>query len=84
MTAAGRPALARAERGADKRMMAIVPGGFDEDAAQMGVAGFGDAALGAFRAARVLGGHEADEGHGAAGPWRSDGDRRARRRWSGR
>ena len=42
MTSAGAPALAAAKRRADKRMVAIVPGGFDEHAPQMRVAGFGD------------------------------------------
>ena len=61
------PALAYAERRADEGMMAIVPGRFDEHAAEMSVAGLGNTALGARRAAGVLGRHEADERHGA---WR--------------
>src|SRR6476646_4690875 len=48
-------------------MMPIVPRGFDEDAPQMAVARFRDAALRAPGATRVLGGHEADKGHGAGG-----------------
>jgi hypothetical protein len=63
----GGAALARPQRGADERMMAIVPGRFDEHAAQVGVAGFRDAPLRAFRTARVLGGHQAGERHGARG-----------------
>src|SRR5205807_2515206 len=66
----GRSALARAQRGTDERMMTIVPGRFDEDATQMAVTGFGDAALGAFGAARMLGGYEPDERHRA---WDRDG-----------
>src|SRR5437763_3396748 len=53
--------------------MPVVPRGFDEDAPQMAVARFRDAALRTFGATRVLGGHEADKRHGAGGgrkaPW---------------
>src|SRR6187549_1076993 len=44
--------------------MPVVPGGFDEDSSQMRIAGFGDGTVGAFRAARMLRGDEAHEGHG--------------------
>jgi hypothetical protein len=42
-----------------------MPGGFDEDPTQMGVAGFGDRAPDPIRAAGVFGGHEAHERHRA-------------------
>src|SRR5256885_7484828 len=45
--------------------MPVVPGRFEEHAPQMAVARFGDAALHAPGATRVLGGDEADTGHGA-------------------
>ena len=61
----GGAALAGPERGADEWVMPIVPGGFDEDSAQVSVAGLGDAALGAFRATRMFGRNEADKRHGA-------------------
>src|SRR4029078_5637886 len=61
----GRAALTRAESGADEGMMAIVPGRLDEHAAQMGIPGFGDPTLRAFRAARMFGRDQADKGHGA-------------------
>ena len=57
--------VTRAERGADKRVMSIVPGGFDEHAAQMAVAGLGDRSLRAFGAAGVLRGDKADKSHDA-------------------
>ena len=46
--------------------MSIVPGGLDQDAAQMGVAGCGDGAPRLFGAARVFGRHEAGKRHD---PW---------------
>src|SRR4029434_6575820 len=55
--------LTEPERAAQKRVMPVVPGGFDEDAPEMGVAGFGDRAARLFRAARVFGGDEAGKGH---------------------
>ena len=55
------------ERVAEKRMMPIVPGGFDEDAAQMGIAGFGDRAAHLPGAAGVFGRHQPDEAHHARG-----------------
>ena len=65
MTSPWRAALARAEGGADERMMAIVPRGFDEHAPQMGVAGFGDPACGRLRPAGMLRRDQADERHRA-------------------
>src|SRR5688572_31024200 len=44
-------------------MVAIVPGGFDQDAAEMRIASFGDAALPPRGAARMLRRDEADVGH---------------------
>ena len=83
MTVAGAPRWRAPQRGADERMVPIVPGGFDEHAPEMGVAGFGDRALRALGAAGVFGRDEADEGHGtrrsgkAAGvaELRGDGER---------
>ena len=49
------PALALPQGITEKGMMPIVPGGFDEDASQMRVAGLGDVAAGLFRPAGVLG-----------------------------
>jgi hypothetical protein len=60
-----RTVLALAQRLADKGVVPIVPGGFDEHAADVGVAGFGDGALRAFGPARVLGRDQADKGHRA-------------------
>ncbi len=40
--------LAKAERAADERMVAIVPRGFDEHASEMGIAGLRNAAARAF------------------------------------
>ena len=71
--------LTRPEGGADEWMMAIVPGRFDQHAAQMGIARFGDAALRALRPARVLGRDETDEGHGAWGGGEASGIAELRR-----
>src|SRR5436309_2892650 len=79
----GRATLAMAYGRTDKRVVSVVPGGFDEDATQMAVARFRDAALRAFGATRVLGGHEADKRHGArsgrkaarVAEFRGDGER---------
>ena len=60
-----RPALSVPQRIPEKWVMPIVPGGFDEDAAQMRIAGFGDRAADLLGAAGVLGRNEAHEGHGA-------------------
>ena len=46
-------------------MMPIVPGRFDEDAAEIGIAGFGDGAADPFRAAGVSDGTSPNEGHHA-------------------
>ena len=59
----GRAALPLAQGRAEKGMMAVVPGGFDQHAPQMGIAGFGDRAARLFGAARMLRRHEADKGH---------------------
>ena len=48
---------------ADEGMMAVMPRGFDEDAPQVRIAGFGDGAAGLLGATRMLRGDEADEGH---------------------
>jgi len=45
----GRAPLAMPERVADEGVMAIVPGGFDQDPTEMRVAGFGDRAMHLFR-----------------------------------
>jgi hypothetical protein len=58
-----RPFLAPPQGVADEGVMAIMPGRFHEDAAEMGVAGFGDAAAGLLRPAGMLRGDQADEGH---------------------
>ena len=58
-----RAALPVAERVPEKGMMPIVPGRFDEDPAQVGIAGFGDVATRPGGATRVLGRDEAGEGH---------------------
>jgi hypothetical protein len=47
--------------------MPVLPRRFDQDAAEMRVAGFGDRPPRLFGAARVFGGHEAGKGHD---PWR--------------
>jgi hypothetical protein len=52
---ARRAALSFRQRWAEKRMMAILPGGFDEPATQMRVAGFGDRAAGLFGTAGMFG-----------------------------
>ena len=49
----------------EEGVMAVVPGGFDEHATQMGVAGFGDVSAGACDAAGVFRGDEAGKGHEA-------------------
>jgi hypothetical protein len=66
-----------------ERMATIMPGGFDQDAPQVGIAGFGNAAAGLSGPTGVFGRHEADKRHGARGgrkaPWiaefGSDGER---------
>ena len=50
-----RAALALLERGPEKRVVTILPGGFDEDATEMRVAGFRDRAARLFGAAGMLG-----------------------------
>ena len=66
-------ALTLPEGIADEGMVAVMPGGFDEHAPQVGVAGFGDGAASLFVAAGMLRGDEPDEGHRAWGrgeaPW---------------
>src|SRR5688572_27762119 len=65
---AGRgPALPVAKHVAHEGVMSIVPRRFDEDPADMGIARFRDRPAGAFRATRILGGHEADESHHTPG-----------------
>ena len=51
----GCAALSLGQRGTEKRMVAILPGGFDEHAAQMRIAGFGDGAAGLLGAAGMFG-----------------------------
>ena len=46
MTAGGAPRWRCRRASPEKRVMPVVPGGFDEHAAQMGIAGFGDARRG--------------------------------------
>jgi hypothetical protein len=65
--------LATSKHGADKWVVAIVPGRLDHDTPQMRVAGFRDAALCAFRAARVLGRDEANAGRRARGSGKATG-----------
>lgn len=48
---------------ADAGSMSIVPGGFDEEPADMAVAGFGDGSALLPAARGVLAGHQAQEGH---------------------
>jgi hypothetical protein len=54
-----RTALPMTQGVAEKRVVPIVPGGFDEHAAQMRIAGFGDRTADRSRAAGVLGRNEA-------------------------
>src|SRR5712692_10504057 len=56
-------ALAAGELVADRRAAARVPGGLDQQAADVAVADLGDRALSAVRAGGVLRRHQADEGH---------------------
>jgi hypothetical protein len=49
-----RAALAQPQRASEKRMMAVLPGGFDENAAEGRVARFGDRPARLFSAAGVL------------------------------
>ena len=58
-------ALPPLQRGPQKRMMAILPGGFDEHTSEMRVASFGDRAARPFGAAGMLGRDEASKGHQA-------------------
>ena len=51
------------ERGAHARSVAVVPGGFDEEAPDMGVAGLGDAAAPVALGTAVLARHQAEVGH---------------------
>ena len=62
-----RTALAVGEGRAEKGVMPILPSGFDQDAPQMRVAGFGDGAAGVFGAAGMLGRNQPGEGHQARG-----------------
>ena len=55
------------EREADRGSMAVMPGGLDEEASRVGVAGSGDGAAVLRVAARVFAGDEAEEGHEGAG-----------------
>jgi hypothetical protein len=52
-------------RAAEKRMVAVLPGGFDEDPPEMGVAGFGNGASGLFRPAGLFGGDQTGQRHDA-------------------
>jgi hypothetical protein len=61
-------ALAAGELVADLRSAACAPGRLDEETADVAVADLGDRALPALLAARMLGGHEPDEGHELLGP----------------
>ena len=56
-------ALSLLERAAEKGVMAIVPGGFDEHAADVRIAGFRDRAPGLLRATRVFRGDKPGEAH---------------------
>lgn len=56
--------LPRAQRGADKRSMPIVPRGFDEYPSEVGIARFGDGAARPFGPTGVLRWDEPDLGHG--------------------
>ena len=60
-------ALSTVQRLAHERVMAVVPGGFHQDASEVGIAGLGDPAPGLLRATGVLGGDQAHEGHQARG-----------------
>ena len=52
-------------------MMAIVPGGFEEDAPQVRVTGLRDRAAAASGAARMLRRHEAHKPHDTGGRWKA-------------
>jgi len=67
----GRALLATPEVVSDKGMVAIVPGGLDEDAPHVGVAG--DAAPRLFGAAGMLRGDQPDKGHQARGRGKAAG-----------
>src|SRR5688572_9184169 len=58
--------LSVAQLFADEGMIAIVPGGFDEDAAQMRITRLGDRPTSPRGPTRMLGGDESDIGHQAA------------------
>lgn len=56
-----RATLAEYQGAAGKRVMAVMPGGFDEDAPHMGIAGLGNRAARLLGATRVFRGYEPDE-----------------------
>ena len=55
--AGGRAALSLLQGGAQGRVVTLLPGRFDQDAAQMRVAGFGDRAAARSTPARMFGWH---------------------------
>ena len=55
--------MAACEFGTDSGRISVRPRGFDEDAAHMRVAGFGDPVTRGARPGGVLGGDETDEAH---------------------
>jgi hypothetical protein len=59
----GRAALAARDGIAQKRVMAVVPSGFDEDSAEMGIVGFGDGALDALDPAGIFRRDQTQKGH---------------------
>ena len=61
----GRAALPHAKGAPEKRMMPVVPRGFDEHTAQVGVARLCDAPARLFRPAGILRGDEPGKGHHA-------------------
>src|SRR6266566_3584743 len=61
----GCAALTMPQGVAEKRVMPIVPSGFDEHTAEMRIAGLGDRAADGSGAARVFGRNQTHEGHGA-------------------
>jgi hypothetical protein len=63
----GRPALATVQRLPHEGVMPVVPGGFDENAPQMRVAGLGYRPAGLGRPTGVLRWYQSDKGHQAGG-----------------
>jgi len=68
-----RAPLTECKGAAGKRVMAVMPGGFDEHASKMGIAGLGNRASRLLGPAGMLGGHQADKAHEARGGGKATG-----------